>query len=85
MNSSLVQGSCHKLSCQVPRVLNFKLDDCLPHNNVHDILHYSNYYSALFCPEYFPEVFATPSSKTQEFKSVWLFYSEVALVSTYNF
>ena len=43
----------HNASCQVSQVLD--LDNCPPHNIVHDILQYPNYYSALYYPECFPE------------------------------
>jgi hypothetical protein len=47
--------------------------DCPPHNVVHDIARYPNYYDPLYFPECYSELFATPSSV-----KVWL---ETSLLS----
>ena len=58
--SPVVQTFLQKLPCRVPWI--FDLVDCPPHNIVHDILPYPNYYDPLYYAECYPELFATPSS-----------------------
>ena len=38
------------------------LVDCPPHNIEHDIMHYTKFYDALYCPDFHPELFNSSSS-----------------------